>query len=168
MAILVSKSRIMIVAAYIGAFLMIRLSTAHADGKQAKSPYAYLDDIQQFNLHRHLMTPSTKDLQDGVHNSKRLAHNAQRLGLKSPFDPSEQSHREDIVVNPPDLLVKRFNSTEFGSGRIKVDEKLDPLPFGEGPGIFPNLPHVRILILLCCINVMVYCHIIFDSFIIFI
>jgi hypothetical protein len=35
----------------------------------------------QFDLKKHLMTPTSRDLHDGVENSGRLARNAMKLGI---------------------------------------------------------------------------------------
>jgi hypothetical protein len=37
--------------------------------------------VHQFNLHKHLMTPTAKDHREGIENSRRLARNAIKLGV---------------------------------------------------------------------------------------
>jgi hypothetical protein len=49
--------------------------------------------VHQFNLHKHLTTPTAKDRRIGVENSRRLARNAIKLGI------DDTGHRE--VSNHP-------------------------------------------------------------------
>lgn len=56
-------------------------SAAAADAKWNRK-------YKQFNLHQHLTTPMASELQDGISNSRRLAHNHVRLGI------AEDHHRE--------------------------------------------------------------------------
>ena len=47
----------------------------------------------QFNLRKHLMAPTPRDHRDGIENSRRLAHNAIRLGI------DDEKHREVSIVS---------------------------------------------------------------------
>ena len=123
---------------------MIVLEGAEAKARRAEArKTSFIDHIEQFNLHRHLTTPSTRDLEDGVHNSRRLAHNARRLGIAE----DDRDHRDLAMVANPDkaTIVTRFNDATFGSGRYDPIEFDSPLPFGDGPGIQPGLPKVNII-----------------------
>jgi hypothetical protein len=94
--------------------------------------------VKRFNLHEHLMSPTKKDLQVGVENSRRLARNAIRLGVGT------DAHRALVAGgNDFEFLVTQFDlDTPLPSTgpRVVVDTVLDPLPFGDGPGVFPGLP----------------------------
>ena len=82
------------------------------------------------------------ELQDGISNSRRLAHNHVRLGI------AEDHHRELVAKNPPQTLVTPFeegkhkdNPNKSSEGpRLVIDEYVKPLPFGNGPGAKPYFP----------------------------
>jgi|AntRauTorckE5430_2_1112549.scaffolds.fasta_scaffold02064_2 hypothetical protein len=80
--------------------------------------------------------------EDGISNSRRLAHNHVRLGI------AEDHHRELVAENPPQTLVTPFeegkhkdNPNKSSEGpRLVIDEYVKPLPFGNGPGAKPYFP----------------------------
>jgi len=101
----------------------------------------------QFDLRKQLMTPTPRDLREGVENSRRLARNAVRLGVDT------EKHREllnlnvirpDLGVyrpkNPPEDSVKEFDDSlpTPGEGpRFSVNQTTGALPFNDGPGVKP-------------------------------
>jgi hypothetical protein len=96
--------------------------------------------VTQFNLYKHLMQPTKKDLEDGIENSHRLVRNAMRLGV------DDETHRRLVPVNPPpDLLFKKFNESSMPlsskQSRLQKDETMEALSFGDGPGKFPGFPN---------------------------
>lgn len=91
--------------------------------------------VKQFNLNSRLTSPTASELKTGVHNSRRSAHNHIRRGV------DEELHRK--LIEPPLDIMKRFdtNQDEPSLGpRLVIDKFMDPLPFGDGPGIQPGLP----------------------------
>ena len=64
--------------------LLLFLAGPVVQGRQFHGLVAKRDwskSVHQFNLHRHLTTPTTRDLREGVETSRRLASNAVRLGM---------------------------------------------------------------------------------------
>ena len=100
--------------------------------------------VKRFNLHQHLMSPTKRDLQGGVENSRRLARNAIRLGVGTETHRAllgENSLMAQAVI--PDYLVTPFDpDTALPSDgpRVAVDGVIDPLPFDDGPGVHPAFP----------------------------
>jgi len=76
--------------------LTLAMEVGEATSKRDLSNITY-----QFNLHKHLMSPTKKDLRDGVENSRRLARNAIKLDIDTDM------HRKvrDLVMIVPILIV---------------------------------------------------------------
>jgi hypothetical protein len=106
--------------------------------------------VKRFNLHEHLMGPTKRDLEGGVENSRRLAKNAIRLGVDTETHRAlvgdnsfaRESSGSDAPV-PPDLVAQFSETTPLPSAgpRVEVDNRVDALPFGDGPGVFPAFPN---------------------------
>ena len=75
-----------------------------------------------------------------MENSRRLAHNYARLGLKREGEQDKSDSSRDLIAAPPtrDGIVKRFDSSQARPStgpRLRIDSFMDKLPLGDGPGV---------------------------------
>lgn len=71
----------------------------------------------QFNLRKHLMAPTTRDLRDGIENSRRLARNAIKLGI------DDETHRKvsNVLSTPLHLFNFLQPYYSFSSHQLVAD-----------------------------------------------
>ena len=131
---------------YRHAVALLLLSAPLSHGTETTNAFArkvldkdWSSKVKQMNLRNHLTTPTAGELKSGAHNSRRLARNHIRLGI------DEDHHRELVPENPPASVVKLFTA-QANQGlpstgpRLEIDDFMDSLPLGDGPGYQPGLP----------------------------